>query len=424
MLTKLKEKKGSTLIFALITMLVIVVLIAAMINIAYYQAKNSVTDRQYKQAYYSAKSACDAIAGELLNKNIKLIDAIDNSLKSADDTVTLSNIDFTVDNMGKLEISITRKADSNDPPGTTYLITAHANAGSASKTVSLEVFRNTERFHAGFPGFFVNYLNDDFSTDAATDMAVDYYSAASNSTYNFNRNLIILDPQKITGNLKIVVKNNLYTPSGTFTLKGSASLVLHETTFKGNGLVVSSSNSPYIFPNSALNLNLAVPTWADISDVTRTPFTSATTLERGKYYEVGSTPSTMYPSQILETGNEKVDADHPVFIIVKSGVTLQVNSRLDGPSPKTPRVFFILEGTAKLYVPASSSICAYGGVNTMVYVTGVSSTYNKLFGQVQAGKISNNGSTRVVNLTYVPMTFGQGSDSSAGTWEKMKYAKD
>jgi len=128
------NNKGSALVWALVTIFVLVIFIGTTLTMAFSYYNRSLINNDLKQAYFTARSVVDALKDEI-QADTANGQAILAELDTVGDTVNIENINFVGDSTDQGYITATVILEETD----TIIITATAYIGERTKTVTLRL---------------------------------------------------------------------------------------------------------------------------------------------------------------------------------------------------------------------------------------------------------------------------------------------
>lgn len=168
---KRKTEQGSLLVWVSVVLLLITIFSGAVLTISLAYHQRSINNNASRQAYFTARSACNTIGGEICGgtetgKNLL-------AKLPVGYTVSVPDIDFAQAEMGRCSAQL-RRLDED-----TIAITATATVGTQTRTVTLKLNRGTsgggdESPITGFMGLVGDtiYFGDSLATGAGSDVYI------------------------------------------------------------------------------------------------------------------------------------------------------------------------------------------------------------------------------------------------------------
>jgi type II secretory pathway pseudopilin PulG len=405
--------RGSTLIAVMVVTTILSLFLITLQPIMLNYAKGSVDERDLKQAEFSARSANDAIVKGILDGNATLISGI-NSISSDGSSLVLDDFTFSSSQMGSVEARIERVSASE------FSVITRATVNETQRTIGRvinKVGSTGGSSHTPLPAFYFNNIDgSNIQTTGNTPVVVNgSFSGAGGTDIYISGDLYILDNSSIsfTGSAYMFVGGDFYTQTGTFGLGGNSS-VRYKGILYNKRPVPTLRNSTVANTINTFNTD---PTWVKN---TGTTYTSSLSLNGGSYYVMNGSVTV---SNITSQLSSSVTPSNPVYIILRTGSTLNLSNAIDPPVggvPKDPRIVFILEGTATLNAQHQSSLVVFGRENTSFNVNNSSGGIPILYGQIRVGSISYSGS--YVTLNYRASTTYNPNPGTV-TWTVGNYKK-
>jgi len=234
------------------------------------------------------------------------------------------------------------------------------------------------------------------------------------ASMSIGKNLILMPGTelKFTGSGNILVGDYIYTKDGTFSVQGNAYLLLHGKAYDKNSSPLSPlvpeddrRYCPYIrtISGEMLQGQNKIPNWVKYDG---NPFPFTGTLRYNQYYKISGTQRIVDITGMLE---DKVSPVFPVFIVIKDKAVVTISMPVDPPvngGTQAPRVYFILEGSASLTLPAESCIAAYGGSGSTINVDSTGTDTLNLYGQIHIGNLNNLNDKNYIALKYKAVNVG------------------
>ncbi|MDD2371023.1 MAG: hypothetical protein PHQ32_03365 [Firmicutes bacterium] len=410
------DSNGSTLISVLVVTTILSLFLVTLQPIMFNYAQGSINENNMKQADFSARSANDAIVSKIIAKDGALIAGI-NSIANDGSSLTLNNFTFTKSGMGNIEAKILRMASDK------FSVVTRATVNGEQRTITREITKTTTPGNpVGTPLNSYYFYTINF-TSGGGFVTTNNIPVVVASSLNLNGGLVDIlgdlyimpSGDTFRGNSILNVGGNLYIGDGAFDISGSAKLYLKGTEYtKSNSAItrnVSTTNIKYcpdIYTTTTALTNTynATPSWVRS---TGEPYVNNMTFQGGTYYTMtGTRTITNIMSQLSST----VTPANPVYIILKSGARLTLTNAIDPPIggvANDPRIVFILEGTAYVYLENQTSAVVYGTISTRLYVNNASNGTSTLYGQVKVGRMYHD-TTNPIILDYKAAT-SAGTDS-------------
>ncbi len=399
-------KKGSTLISVLVVTTILSLFLVTLQPIMFNYAARSIDERNMKQADFSARSANRAIVSGIVSENTALINGI-NSIPTDGSSLMLSDFDFGRTGMGTVEAKILR-LDSNK-----FSVITRATVNNKQRTIAREVSKVTTEGTTGvdaLPAFYFSTINyksgGGFTTSNKIPVVVGKNLTLNGGLLDIAGDLYILpDSNNFKGNSTIYLKGSLYIGDGSFDISGNAEIYIKGTQYTKNNSAITSSvptNNDRYCPDiyrvtsEMENSFNSEPNWVRSNG---TSYDNGTNLEGGKYY-VMTGRNTI--SNITSQFDSSVTPDNPVFIILKEDSRLTVSNAIDPPSGgivKNPRIAFILEDNAYIYLENKTSSIIYGTSNTRLYVENNNNESSNLYGQIHVGRMYHSNNNPII-LNY------------------------
>jgi len=421
--------KGSTLIAVLVVTTILSLFMMTIIPIMGNYAQGSVYERYIKQADFSARSANDAIvAGILVNKDENLIDGINNIAKGG--SLSLKNFVFSKTEMGNkdtIEAVISRLGEKEDnrfkvTTMSTFVYGINKETGETrtiSRKISREISKTTVVSGStiqALPGFYVDSIiaKRSYVSTTGTSLSIDKLTMGASDTLSIGKDLIIYNTISINNKSKITMSgginnnNDIYTNNGKIEMKKGQLINYKGVVNRTSNVKVS--NVVNLAPDQKFN---QPTTWnpTNTTDIVYTGAPKTMTVSGGKRYRVSST-FTCNSIDLADTTTSS-----PAYIVVETGKTFTISNKI-GTGTEAPKVFFTLEGNAKLIVATGSSIAVYGGdKGTNINITGTNPTLN---GHVRVGSITS--STYPITMNYI-IDPTSGGSTTKDTWSAGAYSK-
>lgn len=402
---------GSTLIAVMVVTTILSLFLITLQPIMLNYAQRSVDERDLKQAEFSSRSANDAIVKEIVAGNVILIAGI-NNISSNGSSLVLDNFTFSSSQMGSIEAKIQRISTEE------FSVITRATVNGAQRTIGRVINKvggTGGSTHTPLPAFYFHNISNIYTTGNTPVVVADNFTGAGGTDISISGDLYILDSSSIsfTGRAYMFIGGNFYTRLGSFSLGGNSSIWYNNRLYNKT-IVPTLLNSTVA--NTITSFN-AEPPWVE---TTGTSYTSSLTLNGGSYYVMNGSNSL---ANITNQFSSTVTPSNPVYIILKSGSTLNLSNAIDPPVggvAKDPRIVFILEGNATLNLQHLSSVVVYGSGSSSLDVNNSSGGNPTLYGQVRVGNISYSGS-------YVTLNYRAGTTSTTNpgtiTWTAGDYKK-
>lgn len=423
---KRKTEQGSLLVWVSVVLLLITIFSGAVLTISLAYHQRSINNNASRQAYFTARSACNTIGGEICSGT-----ETGKSLLAklpVGYTVSVPGIDFAQAEMGRCSAQL-RRLDED-----TIAITATATVGTQTRTVTLRLNRGTsgggdESPITGFMGLVGREIN--FGSSLTTGAGTDVYTYGEGNGWGVNL---------AWGDLQL--GGSLYSKQGVsisggqvgspLTVGGSIisdGPILLNGYMEITGDVYSTSSTQYI---SSVHIGgTASPAPGGAAQPSKLPKVTTPDLpecpadanyltnagsfasplgisQRNSYYKVTQNNITADLKTAADAGN--------LFIYIPDNFTFNLASQEkratnNGTASPAPNVYFILGENTRLNVRGEEF---YG------YVFGPDSAKLELAGQVAAYGAAHIGAIRFDQLTFYYMeptggiAGGGGSTSEEG----------
>lgn len=174
------SRKGSVLVWAVVDLLLLSILIGSVLTLSMAYYIRSVNNNNAKQAYYTARSAVDSIAGIFCDATSgQNRETLLSKLTAEGSNINLSDLKFNANpGMGSCSAVIKRESYNGSD---TLLITATAVVGKQTKSVSLRLQNHTSEQSSPFDQLVIGtstgsgssgVTNYGFQTDSRTDLYI------------------------------------------------------------------------------------------------------------------------------------------------------------------------------------------------------------------------------------------------------------
>lgn len=184
------DRKGSVLVWAVVDLLLLSILIGAVLTLSMAYFIRSVNNNSAKQAYYTARSAVDSIAGIFCDTaSSQNRETLLSKLTADGNNINLSNLKFDANpGMGSCSAVIKRETYNGSD---TLLITATAVVGKQTKSVSLRLQNHTNGQSSFFDQLVIGTSTGSGSSGATnygfqTDPHTDLYIGSDLSKFEIN----------------------------------------------------------------------------------------------------------------------------------------------------------------------------------------------------------------------------------------------
>lgn len=411
------RERGSVLLAVLAVTTVLSLLLLTLQPIMFRYATRGVEDRDRKQAELTARSGLDAITSAVLAGDAGLTGEM--ILLAPGAELPLNNMTLEKSGMGTLEGKI-RKLPSGD-----YLAVVRATSGSASRTMSRELLYNSgggsmedlPAFHLS--SFAYNGSRGLIVGNSAIPLVVSGTSFELPGGFlQLAGDLLIYENTPTVRNkASFTMGGDLYTGRGTLTIQNNAVVTIQGNTYRRQQSPISGTVSPaspsycpnlFIITQAQKDLYDAIPSWVRSNGM---PYATGMNLSGSSYYVVSASTTI---DDLEGDLSASVTPGNPAYIIVRNGVTLTLNASLDSGGGTPPRVVFLLEGNAQLYLESGSTAIVYGTANTILHMRNSVAADSLFYGQLRVGTLTDVNGRRIL-LEYRGR---QGGDAS---WQAGRY---